>query len=262
LNEEPTIKERQGAIDAPVIAGSIEFKGVDFQYDAESQIVLKDINLTIHRGELVAIVGPTGSGKTSLVNLIPRFYDPLRGEVLLDGKNLKDLTFRSLRRQIGIVAQETFLFNDTIAANINYGGNHSAAEIEEAARQAYAHQFIIQLPHGYDTVIGERGFRLSGGEKQRIAIARAILRNPAILIMDEATSALDSESEKYVKEALDDLMRGRTVVAIAHRLSTIIQANRIVVLEDGKIREIGRHEELLAKKGLYERLYRTQFDVE
>ncbi len=262
LNEEPTIRESEHAVDVPVIQDCIEFKDVDFRYDADSPLVLHGINLKIKRGELVAVVGPTGSGKTTLANLIPRFYDPANGMITLDGKNLKDVKFKSLRDQVGIVAQETFLFNDTVRANISYGGSYSQTEIEEAARRAYAHQFIVQLPNGYDTVIGERGFRLSGGEKQRMAIARAILKNPAILIMDEATSALDSESEKYVKEALDDLMKGRTVVAIAHRLSTIRQADRIVVLQDGKILEIGKHEELLSQGGLYERLYRTQFEIE
>ncbi len=262
LNEQPTIAEKEGAVNVPVIQDCIEIQGVDFRYDDECPLVLKDVNLTIKRGELVAIVGPTGSGKTTLANLLPRFYDPTNGKIFLDGIDLKDVAFKSLRQQVGIVAQETFLFNDTVRANINYGGNHSQPEIEDAARRAYAHQFIIQLPQGYDTVIGERGFRLSGGEKQRMSIARAVLKNPAILIMDEATSALDSESEKYVKEALDDLMKGRTVVAIAHRLSTIIQADRIVVLQDGKIVEVGRHEELLAHGGLYERLYRTQFEIE
>ncbi len=262
LDEQPTVKEAAAPVDVAALREAITVEAVDFSYSREDEPVLHGIDLTIRRGELVAIVGPTGSGKTTLVNLIPRFYDPTRGRVLFDGHDLRDVSFKSLRSRIGIVLQENFLFNDTVRANIAYGRpGVTDAEIEAAAQRAYAHGFISDLPQGYATVIGERGFRLSGGEKQRIAIARAILSNPEILILDEATSSLDSESEQYIKEALDDLMKGRTVVAIAHRLSTVIQADKIVVIQDGRIVGMGRHEELLKAGGLYQRLYETQFEV-
>ncbi len=262
LEQEPTVKENPGAVDIPVVQQGIRMEGVTFRYDDRSGDVLKDINIEIKVGELVAIVGPTGTGKTTLVNLIPRFYDPAVGTVKIDGVDLKEASFRSLRLQIGIVAQETFLFNDSVAANIAYGNKEaSAQEIEEAAKKAYAHQFVTKMPDGYHTVLGDRGFRLSGGEKQRIAIARAILKNPPILILDEATSQLDSESEKYVQEAVDKLMQGRTVIAIAHRLSTIKKASKIVVLDKGQIAGEGRHNELLSSCALYKRLYETQFQM-
>ncbi|MEW5895666.1 MAG: ABC transporter ATP-binding protein [Candidatus Omnitrophota bacterium] len=262
LDEEPTVKEKLHALELGELKEKIVFKNVNFKYDQDGLVILKDINLEIRRGELVAIVGPTGSGKSTLVNLIPRFYDPQEGQVLFDGVDLKDVAFCSLRKQIGIVSQDTFLFNETVKYNIAYGGGDvSKEDIEEAARQAYAHRFIVDMEQGYNTVIGDRGVRLSGGEKQRVTIARAILKNPPILILDEATSALDSESEKYVKEALDDLMKGRTVIAIAHRLSTIMQADKIVVIDDGRIVDKGTHEELISRGGLYKRLYETQFDV-
>ncbi|MDP2652636.1 MAG: ABC transporter ATP-binding protein [Candidatus Omnitrophota bacterium] len=262
LDQKPSVEEAAGARALPPITRGIEFRGVSFQYEDRSGQVLKDINLEIKVGELVAIVGPTGTGKTTLVNLIPRFYDPSRGEVRIDGMNLREVSFPSLRRQIGIVAQETFLFNDTVGANIAYGySDASKTEIEAAAHKAYAHHFIDAMPNGYDTVIGDRGFRLSGGEKQRIAIARAILKNPPILILDEATSQLDSESEKYVQRALDELMEGRTVIAIAHRLSTVVNADKIVVLEQGRVVGLGRHDNLLKTCPLYQRLYETQFMV-
>lgn len=259
LDTMPTVVEKTNPKELPTISKAIEFRNVSFKYDAGSELVLQDINLEIKAGELVAIVGPTGTGKSTLANLIPRFYDPTQGEVLIDGVNLKDISFESLRSQIGIVGQETILFNDTVKANIAYGFSLATEEkLEEAARRAFAHQFILKMPNGYGTMIGDRGFRLSGGEKQRLAIARAILRNPPLLILDEATSQLDSESEKYVQEALDKLMEGRTVVAIAHRLSTVIKANKIVVIEGGRIVGLGRHDDLLANCPLYKRLYETQ----
>ncbi|HPB67904.1 MAG TPA: ABC transporter ATP-binding protein [Candidatus Omnitrophota bacterium] len=262
LDKEPTVQEKPDAVHLATIRKGVDLNNVSFRYDSESDLVLKNINLSIKVGELVAIVGPTGTGKSTLANLIPRFYDPVEGEVTLDGVNLKDVSFLSLRQQIGIVAQETFLFNDTVRNNIAYGTpNATQADIETAAKRAYAHRFIIEMPQGYETIVGDRGFRLSGGEKQRIAIARAILRNPPILILDEATSQLDSESEKFVQEALDQLMQGRTVIAIAHRLSTIMKAQKIVVLDQGQIVGLGPHAEILKTCGLYKRLYETQFQI-
>jgi len=262
LETKPTVVEKSGAMEISTMRKGIEIKNVIFQYDQESGDVLKHINLNIKVGELVAIVGPTGSGKSTLVSLIPRFYDPNQGEIRIDDVNLKEVTFKSLRRQIGIVAQETILFNDTVMANIAYGTDKtSQPEIESAARKAFAHDFVKDMPQGYDTVIGDRGFRLSGGEKQRIAIARAILRNPPILILDEATSQLDSQSEKYVQEALDKLMEGKTVICIAHRLSTIKKAKKIVVLEAGWIVGLDTHDNLLENCPLYHRLYETQFQM-
>jgi len=262
LDQQPSVREKEGAVDIPALRDRIELKNVSFAYDQESGTVLQDINLEIKKGELVAIVGPTGVGKSTLANLIPRFYDATQGEVLIDGVNVKEVSFKSLRLQTGIVAQETFLFNDTVRVNIAYGAPQaSRQEIETAAKRAYAHEFILGMPQGYDTVIGDRGFRLSGGEKQRVTIARAILKNPAILILDEATSQLDSQSEKYVQEALDLLMEGRTVVAIAHRLSTIKKADKIVVLERGGIVGQGKHEELLGTCELYNQLHKTQFHL-
>lgn len=260
LNEKPTVKE--GELVLKELSRSIRIEKVDFHYYQESGLVLKDIDLEIKKGELIAIVGPTGTGKTTLVNLIPRFYDPTRGRVTFDGVDLRDVTFKSLRAQIGIVTQETILFNDTVRANIAYGNmDASQHDIELAAQRAFAHQFIVNMPEHYNTTIGDRGFRLSGGEKQRISIARAILKNPPILILDEATSQLDSESEKYVQEALDKLMLGRTVIAIAHRLSTIKKADKIIVLEQGRIVGLGTHEQLMTNCPLYEKLHRMQFQT-
>ena len=260
LDEKPSVKEIAHAKEIGEMKHLIQLKDVSFRYGEDSEEIFRDINLEIKKGELVAIVGPTGTGKTTLVNLIPRFYDPTQGSVTMDGINLKEVSFKSLREQIGMVTQETVLFNDTVKANIAYGHrNASQEEIEAVAKKAFAHRFIINMPKGYDTIIGDRGFRLSGGEKQRLAIARAILKNPPILILDEATSQLDSESEKFVQEALEKLMKGRTVVAIAHRLSTIKKANKIIVLEHGKIVGQGKHEELLKTCALYERLHHVQF---
>ena len=260
LDAEITVKEKEDAVHVGEMSSVIELKDVHFHYDEESGSILDGINLEIKKGELVAIVGPTGTGKTTLVNLIPRFYDPTQGSVRLDGVDLKDVSFSSLRKQMGIVTQESILFNDTVRSNIAYGTpDMDLNAIESSAKKAFAHRFIEKMPQGYDTIIGDRGFRLSGGEKQRISIARAILKNPPILILDEATSQLDSESEKFVQEALDELMQGRTVIAIAHRLSTVIKADKIVVLENGKIVGLGKHEELLKTCSLYAKLHQMQF---
>jgi len=260
LETKPTVVEKNEARELEVLKDKIVIEGVDFQYDAASGLVLQDINLTIKKGELVAIVGPTGSGKSTLVNLIPRFYDVTKGGILFDGTDVRDVSFKSLRGQVGIVTQEAILFNDTVRNNIAYGTfDVTIEQVQQVAQMAFADQFIEKMPKGYDTFVGDRGFRLSGGEKQRLTIARAILKNPPILILDEATSQLDSESEKYVQEALDKLMQNRTVIAIAHRLSTIMKADKIVVLEQGKMVGLGRHDDLLFSCPLYRRLYETQF---
>jgi subfamily B ATP-binding cassette protein MsbA len=222
--------------------------------------VLRNINLEVKAGEVIAIVGPSGVGKTTLVNLIPRFYDPTSGVIRIDGKDIRDVTLKSLRSQIGIVTQDTILFNDTVKANIIYGKlDAKDEEVRRAAIAANADFFISRFPKGYETVIGDRGFVLSGGEKQRIAIARAVLKDPPILILDEATSQLDVESEAMVRTALERLMAGRTVFVIAHRLSTVRRADKIVFLDKGSIVQVGRHKELLSRDGFYRRLYQMQF---
>ncbi|MBF0489093.1 MAG: ABC transporter ATP-binding protein [Candidatus Omnitrophica bacterium] len=262
LDTKPTVVEKTGAKEFGVIQQKIELEQVNFSYDQSSGPVLKDINLRIRKGELVAIVGPTGSGKSTLVNLIPRFYDVTSGKVSLDGVDVKEASFKSLRSQVGIVTQEAILFNDTVRNNIAYGTfDATKDQVQEAARMAFADHFVEKMPHGYEPTVGDRGFRLSGGEKQRLTIARAILKNPPILILDEATSQLDSESEKFVQDALDSLMKNRTVIAIAHRLSTIMKADKIVVLEAGRIVGLGKHDELLFTCPLYRRLYETQFST-
>jgi subfamily B ATP-binding cassette protein MsbA len=240
----------------------IQFEDVGFAYesDGETKQVLQNINFTVRPGEVLAFVGPSGAGKSSLVNLIPRFFDVNEGRILLDGYDLRDVTIVSLRKQIGKVTQETVLFNDTVRNNIAYGQpDVPISKVEEAARMALAHDFIMKMPEGYNTMIGEKGVRLSGGERQRLAIARAILKNAPILILDEATSALDMESEHLVQAALANLMQGRTVFVIAHRLSTVRRATRIAVIENGRITEMGPHEELLSQSGTYRRLYDLQF---
>ena len=241
---------------------NIVFQDVSFHYGNEEEQVLNNINFSIDSGQIIALVGPSGAGKSTLVDLIPRFYDTIQGSILIDGKNVKDIDINSLRSLMGIVTQETFLFNDTIRANISYGGESiEDSIIKDAAVAANAHNFIEKLPDGYDTIIGERGISLSGGQRQRIAIARAIVKNPPILILDEATSSLDTESEKNVQEAIEKLMRNRTVIVIAHRLSTVHNADKILVLDNGKIIDEGSHEELINRDGVYKELHNMQFQT-
>ena len=254
----PEIRNKPEAIPLPAISKAIDIRNVTFRY--EDTPVLKQINLTVRAGEAVAFVGMSGGGKTTLVNLIPRFYDVSEGQILIDGRDIRDVTMESLRAQIGIVTQQTILFNDTVRNNIIYGDiEKTEADVIRAAKAANAHHFIMNLPEGYDTVIGEQGTKLSGGERQRISIARALLKDAPILVLDEATSSLDTEAEIEVQEALENLMKGRTTLVIAHRLSTIRNADRIVVLVNGEIVEEGTHEALLDKKGEYFRLYQMQF---
>lgn len=242
------------------IGQALEFKNVSFQYESSDQPALAGINLTVPIGKVLALVGSSGSGKTTFVSLVPRFYDPTEGAILIDGQDIRDCTLSSLRRQIGIVSQNTVLFDETILRNIAYGREGATdEEIVEAAKQAYAHDFIQRLPDGYHTLIGENGVKLSGGERQRLAIARAILRDPPILILDEATSSLDSESERIVQLAMANLMKHRTTLVIAHRLSTVQKADRIVVLAHGRIVETGSHADLLQRGGQYQRLHAIQF---
>lgn len=262
MDLEDEVREKPGAKPLSKFTQGIRFDHVAFSYEngEGSREVLHEITLEVNAGEVLAVVGSSGAGKSTLVHLIPRFFDVTGGRILIDGNDVRDVTLASLRSQIGIVTQETVLFNDTVRNNIAYGQPHvSQVQVEAAARAALAHDFICALPEGYATVIGERGVRLSGGERQRIAIARAILKNAPILILDEATSALDSESEALVQSALQNLMSGRTVFVIAHRLSTVRRADRIVVLEGGTISDIGAHEELMQKLGTYRRLYELQF---
>ena len=245
------------------VRGAIEYKGVSFQYEGSDLATLNDVCVTAQSGEVVALVGSSGSGKTTLINLLPRFFEPTSGEIWIDNIKIQDVTLISLRQQIGIVSQETVLFDDTVAHNISYGEEGVKKEaIIQAAQAAYAHHFISRLPQGYETMIGERGVKLSGGERQRLAIARALLRNAPILILDEATSALDSESELMVQQALVNLMKNRTTFVIAHRLSTIKNATQILVLDHGRIVERGTHDELLKRNGVYKRFYQIQFREE
>ena len=264
LDTHPDITDLPGAQHIPKVEGAIKFENVSFAYsDDADTCILRDVDLEIEPGEILALVGPSGAGKTTLVNLILRFWDPSSGKVCIDGYDLRQVTLKSLREQVAIVPQETILFSGTVRENILYGKlEASQAELVEAARSANAHEFILNLPQGYDTLVGERGVKLSGGQRQRIAIARAILKDPRILLMDEATSSLDSESESLVQDALDHLMSKRTSLVIAHRLSTIQNADRIAVMEGGHIVELGSHADLIARDGLYARLHRMQFKLE
>ncbi|HYA94657.1 MAG TPA: ATP-binding cassette domain-containing protein, partial [Terriglobales bacterium] len=267
MDEKDDVHEKPHAVALPSFCRSVRFEHVSFSYAANgesSREVLCDVDLEVKQGEVLAIVGSSGAGKSTLVHLIPRFFDVSGGRILIDAHDVRDVSLASLRRQIGIVTQDTILFNDSVRNNIAYGQPHvSTGAVIAAARAALAHDFIQKLPEAYDTLIGERGLLLSGGERQRIAIARALLKNAPILILDEATSALDNESEALVQSALQNLMVGRTVFVIAHRLSTVRRADRIVVLENGRITDIGTHEDLLSRLGTYRRLYDLQFlDVE
>src|SRR5580698_9821587 len=259
LDMTPEEYDPPGAIALPDVAGDIAFENVTFSYDGKRDI-LKDVSFHVRPGEVAAFVGPSGAGKTTITQLVPRFYDPQGGRVLIDGHDLRTVTLESLRRDIGIVSQETYLFHDTVASNLRYGKPGATdAELEAAARAANIADFIASLPNGYETTVGERGHKLSGGERQRLAIARVLLKDPRILILDEATSSLDYENEAAIQRALEVVMRGRTSLVIAHRLSTVLAADVIFVVDEGRIVEQGRHATLLARGGLYARLYRTQF---
>ena len=262
LDTPSELKDAPNAIDLPKVRGIVEFKHVHFRYNQGIEI-LTNINISVRHGQMIALVGPSGSGKTTLTKLIPRFYDPTKGEILIDGYNIKDVKLHSLRKQMAMVLQEPFLFNNTVKRNIAYARSDVLnSEIEDAARAANAHDFIMELPDGYDSVIGERGVKLSGGQKQRIAIARAILANPRILILDEATSSVDTETEQLIQNAMYRLIKNRTTFVIAHRLSTILHADLILVMDKGQIVETGLHNELLAKGGLYKKLFEMQFKIQ
>jgi subfamily B ATP-binding cassette protein MsbA len=261
LDTPPAIADRPGARVLPEFAGALRFEGVSFRYPGSPDLTLRDITLDVQRGEVVAFVGMSGAGKSTLIDLVPRFHDVTEGRITVDGHDVREVTQASLRALIAVVTQETFLFSDSIRDNIAYGRPGATAEdIGRAARQAHAEEFILACPEGYATLVGERGVRLSGGQRQRLAIARAFLKDPPILILDEATSDLDAESEFMVQQALTDLMRGRTVLVIAHRLATVRNADRIVVVHEGRIVQIGRHDELIARDGVYRRLYALQME--
>ncbi|HAR96611.1 MAG TPA: lipid A export permease/ATP-binding protein MsbA [Deltaproteobacteria bacterium] len=257
IDRQPEVCNRADATELPPVQGSIEFSNVFFKY--EEKMVLNNVNLRIEKNEVLAIVGESGVGKSTLLNLIPRFYDVTSGSIMIDQTDIRAVTLDSLRRNIALVTQDVILFNDSISKNIAYGADEDAARIEEAARLANAHEFILKLPNHYETTVGEKGIRLSGGQKQRIAIARAFYKNAPVLVLDEATSALDTASETEVQKALENLMKGRTTIIVAHRLSTIINADRIIVLERGTIVQEGTHTELMEEEGPYRRLYTLQF---
>ncbi len=260
IHTTPEILEKPHAMPLGEVKGNIEYKNVSFHYNQNSQ-VLDDVNISIEAGKTVALVGPSGGGKTTLCSILPRFYDVSGGAVLIDGKDVRDVTLKSLRSAIGIVQQDVYMFAGSIRENIAYGRPEATeAEIMEAARHANIHEFISSLPDGYDSYVGERGTRLSGGQKQRLAIARVFLKNPSILILDEATSALDNESERYIQSSLEKLSKGRTTIVVAHRLSTIRNADEIIVINQNGIQERGNHEELLARNGLYAKYYNMQFE--
>jgi len=261
LDETPEIKDAPDAVALDEIEGDVVFDDVHFRYGSGDE-VLHDVEFHMAPGEVVALVGPSGAGKTSIANLLCRFYDPIHGRILVDGHDLRQLQIRSLRQHVAVVLQDTFLFNSTVRENLLYGEPGASEEtMIAAAKTAYAHEFIEQLPEGYDTEIGERGVKLSGGQKQRLALARAILADPRILILDEATSSVDAEAEYLIQQALEEVMKGRTSLVIAHRLSTIRNADKIIALEEGRIREIGDHHGLLAQGGLYSQLYQRQLDL-
>jgi subfamily B ATP-binding cassette protein MsbA len=261
LDTPPAIADRPDAHALPGFREALRFENVSFRYPGSPEPTLRDITLDIRRGEVVAFVGMSGAGKSTLIDLVPRFHDVSGGRITLDGHDVRDLTQASLRAQIAVVTQETFLFSDSIQYNIAYGNPAAAPEaVARAARQAHAEDFIMACPEGYATLVGERGVRLSGGQRQRLAIARAFLKDPPILILDEATSDLDAESEFIVQQALSDLMQGRTVLVIAHRLATVRNADRIVVVHEGRIAEVGRHDELITRDGVYRRLYALQME--
>jgi subfamily B ATP-binding cassette protein MsbA len=261
LDTKPQVVEIKNPTNLGEFKDSLEYKNVCFEYQKGEEQVLDSVSFKINKGEVAALVGPSGSGKSTIADLIPRFYDVSSGEIMIDGNDLKNLSLSSLRKNMGIVSQEVILFNDTIKNNISYAQPEKSIDlIKDAAKAANAIEFIENTPDGFETVVGERGVKLSGGQKQRIAIARALLKNPSILILDEATSALDTESEKKVQTAIESLMKDRTALVIAHRLSTVQKADKIIVIDKGKVVEIGSHETLFEKNGIYKRLYDLQFD--
>ncbi len=261
LDQEPDIRDAPDAVALTQVAGAVAFEDVHFRY-GDGEDVLHNVDFSVAPGEVVALVGPSGAGKTSIANLLSRFYDPTHGCVRVDGQDLRGVRVESLRQHVSVVLQDTFLFNATVRENLTYGRPGATdAELEAAARAAYAHEFITALPGGYDAVVGERGVKLSGGQRQRLALARAILTDPRILILDEATSSVDAEAEYLIQQALEQVLRGRTALVIAHRLSTIRNADKIIALEGGRIREVGNHHELLARGGLYSQLYQRQLEL-